>query len=101
MCSSDLSSPFRISSPAPTSYLAVMDRSDSCSGTYAPVYSDVAAAMFAAGVTGPKVVNYVYGLGGREINTGHIEAVYDKLGKIASGAEKPFTGIEYINVRLK
>ncbi|MCL2144106.1 MAG: pyruvate ferredoxin oxidoreductase [Endomicrobia bacterium] len=81
--------------------VAVMERSDSCSGTYAPVYSDVAAALFAAGVCAPKLVNYVYGLGGREINTEHIAAVYDKLGKIASGAEKPFTGIEYINVRIK
>lgn len=81
--------------------IAVMDRADSCSGTYAPVYSDVVAAMYAAGVTTPKVVNYVYGLGGREINTEHIVEVYNKLGKIASGAEKPFTGIEYINVRIK
>lgn len=81
--------------------VAVMDRSDSCSGTYAPVYSDVVAALFAEGITSPKVVNYVYGLGGREINTEHLTAVYDKLGKIASGAEKPFTGIEYINVRIK
>jgi pyruvate ferredoxin oxidoreductase alpha subunit len=81
--------------------IAVMDRADSCSGTYAPVYSDVAAALYAAGITGAKAVNYVYGLGGREINTEHIASVYDKLGKIASGAEKPFTGIEYINVRIK
>jgi Pyruvate:ferredoxin oxidoreductase and related 2-oxoacid:ferredoxin oxidoreductases, alpha subunit len=81
--------------------VAVMDRSDSCSGTYAPVYSDVVAALYAAGITAPKVVNYVYGLGGREINTEHIAGVYEKLGKIASGAEKPFTGIEYINVRIK
>ena len=81
--------------------IAVMDRADSCSGTYAPLFSDVVTALFAAGVTAPKAVNYVYGLGGREINTDHIAAVYDKLGKIASGAEKPFTGIEYINVRIK
>jgi len=79
--------------------VAVMDRSDSCSGTYAPLYSDVTAALFAAGVTGTKVVNYVYGLGGREINTDHIANIYDTLGKIASGKEKPFTGIEYVNVR--
>ncbi|MDR2426851.1 MAG: hypothetical protein LBD46_06730 [Endomicrobium sp.] len=80
--------------------IAVMDRSDSCSGTYAPVYSDVVSALYAAGITGPKAINYVYGLGGREINTEHIAAIYDKLGKIASGAEKAFTGIEYVNVRF-
>lgn len=81
--------------------VAVLDRADSCSGTYAPVYSDVAAALYGSGNTQPKLVNYVYGLGGREIDTGHIASVYEKLGKIASGAEKPFTGIEYINVRIK
>ncbi|MCL2389915.1 MAG: pyruvate ferredoxin oxidoreductase [Endomicrobia bacterium] len=81
--------------------IAVMDRADSCSGTFAPVYSDVVAALYSAGFTVPKVVNYVYGLGGREINTEHITQVYDTLGKIASGKEKPFAGIEYINVRIK
>jgi pyruvate ferredoxin oxidoreductase alpha subunit len=81
--------------------VAVMDRSDSCSGTYAPVYSDVVAALYAQGITGPKVVNYVYGLGGREINTEHIASIYNKLGNIASGAEKAFTSIEYVNVRIK
>ncbi|MCL2485204.1 MAG: pyruvate ferredoxin oxidoreductase [Endomicrobia bacterium] len=81
--------------------IAVMDRADSCSGTYAPVYSDVVAALYSAGITAPKVVNYVYGLGGREINTDHIAEVYETLGKIASGKEKAFTGIQYINVRIK
>ncbi|MDR1695530.1 MAG: hypothetical protein LBR69_02705 [Endomicrobium sp.] len=81
--------------------VAVMDRADSCSGTFAPVYSDVAAALYAAGITSPKVVNYVYGLGGREINTEHIAEVYETLGKIASGAEKPSAKVEYINVRIK
>jgi pyruvate ferredoxin oxidoreductase alpha subunit len=81
--------------------VAVMDRADSCSGAYAPLYSDVVASLYAAGVVNPKVVNYVYGLGGREINTEHIAGVYDTLGKIASGAEKPSNQVEYINVRKK
>ena len=81
--------------------VAVMDRADSCSGTFAPLYSDIAAAMYSAGVTAPKLVNFVYGLGGREINTEHISEVYDTLGKIASGKEKAFPGIRYINVRIK
>ena len=81
--------------------VAVMDRADSCSGAFAPVYSDVVASLYAAGVTNPKVVNYVYGLGGREINTGHIAVVYETIGKIASGVEKPSNKVEYINVRIK
>lgn len=81
--------------------VGVMDRVDSCSGTYAPLYSDVVASLFATGVVTPKVINYVYGLGGREINTEHISDVYKMLGKIVSGAEKPSTQVEYINVRKK
>jgi pyruvate ferredoxin oxidoreductase alpha subunit len=57
--------------------------------------------LYAAGVTTPKVVNYVYGLGGREINTKHISEVYETLVKVASGAQNPANQIEYINVRKK
>ncbi|GHT38799.1 2-ketoisovalerate ferredoxin oxidoreductase subunit alpha [Endomicrobiia bacterium] len=81
--------------------IAVMDRADSCSGAYAPLYSDVVASLYTAGVVSPKAVNYVYGLGGREISTEHIASVYNTLGKIASGAQKPSNQIEYINVRKK
>ncbi|MDR1087586.1 MAG: hypothetical protein LBL16_05090 [Endomicrobium sp.] len=81
--------------------MAVLDRADSCSGAFAPVYSDVVSSLYAAGVTAPKVVNYVYGLGGREINTTHIAEVYETLGKIASGSQKPANQVEYINVRKK
>ncbi|MDR0978093.1 MAG: hypothetical protein LBL71_03545 [Endomicrobium sp.] len=81
--------------------LAVLDRADSCSGAFAPLYCDVVSSLYAAGVTCPKVVNYVYGLGGREINTAHITSIYDTLSKIASGDEKPSGCVEYINVRKK
>jgi pyruvate ferredoxin oxidoreductase alpha subunit len=57
--------------------------------------------LYASGVASPKVVNYVYGLGGREISTTHIAEVYETLSKIASGAEKPANQVEYINVRKK
>jgi pyruvate ferredoxin oxidoreductase alpha subunit len=79
--------------------IAVMDRADSCSGAFAPVYSDLVASLYAFGVTTPKVVNYVYGLGGREINTEHIKNIYETLNKIASGKEKPSSMTEYVNVR--
>jgi len=81
--------------------IAALDRADSCSGAFAPLHSDVASSLYAAGVTTPKVVNYVYGLGGREINATHIAEVYETLGKIASGTEKPAKQVEYINVRKK
>jgi pyruvate ferredoxin oxidoreductase alpha subunit len=81
--------------------VAVLDRADSCSGAFAPLYSDVVSSLYASGVTNPKVVNYVYGLGGREINTKHITDVYETLSRIVAGTEKPSNQIEYINVRKK
>jgi pyruvate ferredoxin oxidoreductase alpha subunit len=79
--------------------IAVLDRADSCSGAFAPMYADTVSSLYAAGITIPKVVNYVYGLGGREINTKHIVEVYETLAKIVSGAQKPVNQVEYINVR--
>ncbi|MDR2066919.1 MAG: hypothetical protein LBP57_03670 [Endomicrobium sp.] len=81
--------------------IAVMDRADSCSGAYAPLYSDVVSSLYSAGIVTPKVENYVYGLGGREINIEHIMQIYDNLGKIASGLQKPSSQVEYVNVRKK
>jgi pyruvate ferredoxin oxidoreductase alpha subunit len=81
--------------------IAVMDRADSCSGAYAPLYSDVVSSLYSAGIVTPKVENYVYGIGGREINTEHIAQIYDKLSKITSGSQKPSNQVEYVNVRKK
>ncbi|MDR3071313.1 MAG: hypothetical protein LBU29_01760 [Endomicrobium sp.] len=81
--------------------VAVMDRADSCSGAFAPLYSDVVSSLYATGVTSLKVVNYIYGLGGREINIRHISDVYETLIKIATGSEKPSSQVRYINVREK
>jgi len=81
--------------------IAVMDRSDSCSGAFPPIYSDLTASLYSTGVVGPKILSYVYGIGGREFSSEQIVDVYEKLGKVASGAEKPFKGVEYINIRIK
>ena len=85
----------------PCKALAVLDRADSCSGTFAPVYSDVVAAMYANGVTGPKTENYVYGLGGREIDMTHIADVFKHLDEVAKGKAQASKTVEYINVRIK
>jgi pyruvate ferredoxin oxidoreductase alpha subunit len=79
--------------------LAVMDRADSCSGSGAPLYTEVTSALFThLGGNAPKAINYVYGLGGRDINTDHFHEVFAKLEKMKAGEkiEKP---VEYINLR--
>jgi len=81
---------------------AVLDRADSCSAHFAPVYIDVVAALYANCTDKlPKAENYVYGLGGREISLEHIEQVYMKLDAVAKGTKKASTQLEYINVRIK
>ncbi|MHB9154087.1 MAG: pyruvate ferredoxin oxidoreductase [Endomicrobiales bacterium] len=80
--------------------VAVLDRSDSVNGGPAPVYTDVTSALFtyAAGSM-PKAVNYIYGLGGRDINLDHFRDVFSRLEKIKAG-EKIENPVEYINVRI-
>ncbi|MCX5781898.1 MAG: pyruvate ferredoxin oxidoreductase [Elusimicrobia bacterium] len=79
--------------------LAIMDRADSCSAAFAPLYTDVTSALFThLGANSPKTINCVYGLGGRDIILDHFREVFSKLEKIKSG-EKFNKEIEYINLR--
>jgi pyruvate ferredoxin oxidoreductase alpha subunit len=81
--------------------VAVMDRADSCSGTFAPVFSDIASALYTslAGQAMPKLINYVYGLGGRDIMPEHFNEVFGRLEKIKAGGPIGET-LSYINVRM-
>ena len=57
---------------------AVLDRAISF-GTYGgPVYSDVRATLYSNGVNLP-VMNYIYGLGGRDIDKAQIKSAFDGL----------------------
>ncbi len=79
--------------------LAVLDRSDSCSGAQAPLFTEVTSALFTnLGGNAPKTVNYVYGLGGRDINLEHFRDVFARLEKIKAGGQVGEV-LEYINLR--
>jgi pyruvate ferredoxin oxidoreductase alpha subunit len=62
--------------------VAVLDRADSLNAAGGPVFTDVTSAMFGR-VDGVKVINYIYGLGGRDVRTDDIKLVYDELLDIA------------------
>ena len=64
--------------------VAVMDKADSLNAAGGPLFTEVSSAMFVKGVTTPKVINYIYGLGGRDVKTDDIELVYNRLCDIAS-----------------
>lgn len=81
--------------------VAVMDRSISF-GSMAnagPLFLEMAAAFYVNG-NGSKVpmVDYVYGLGGRDIGPSEIESVYMDLLRIADGGEVPNL-VTYLGVR--
>jgi pyruvate ferredoxin oxidoreductase alpha subunit len=61
--------------------VAVLDKADSLNAAGGPVFTDVTSAMFGR-VDGVKVINYIYGLGGRDVKTDDIKSVYDDLADI-------------------
>jgi pyruvate ferredoxin oxidoreductase alpha subunit len=76
--------------------IAVMDRSDSMNGQEGPLCLEVKAALYDKGLNKP-LLNYIYGLGGREIRLDEIEAIYRDLFDAASGKAK--NKITYLSVR--
>jgi len=62
--------------------VAVMDKADSLNAAGGPVFTDVTSAMFGR-VDGVKIINYIYGLGGRDVTTDNIKEVYANLQDIA------------------
>ncbi|MCX7714433.1 MAG: pyruvate ferredoxin oxidoreductase [Clostridia bacterium] len=61
--------------------VAVMDKADGFNGAGGPLFTDITSALY--GKADVKVINYIYGLGGRDVRTDDIEVVYDELLKIA------------------
>ena len=59
-----------------------MDKADSLNSAGGPLFTDVTSAMFVNNVNVPTI-NYIYGLGGRDVKTTDIEEVYANLQKIA------------------
>ncbi|MEA3492829.1 MAG: pyruvate ferredoxin oxidoreductase [Candidatus Margulisiibacteriota bacterium] len=61
--------------------VAVLDRSDSLSAQGGPLFTEVRSALFDL-QSKPKVINYIYGLGGRDICVEDIESVFSNLQNI-------------------
>jgi pyruvate ferredoxin oxidoreductase alpha subunit len=78
--------------------VAVMDKADSFNAAGGPLFTEITSAMLVKGVTGPKVVNYIYGLGGRDVKATDIEFVYNELLEIAKSGQVSST-YNYLGVR--
>ncbi|OGO77164.1 MAG: pyruvate ferredoxin oxidoreductase [Clostridiales bacterium GWB2_37_7] len=77
--------------------LAVMDKAEAFSGVGGPLFADVKAALYGA-ADGIKVINYIYGLGGRDVKAENIELVYKELQNIAKTGQTGET-YRYVGVR--
>jgi pyruvate ferredoxin oxidoreductase alpha subunit len=77
--------------------LAVFDRSDSFGAFGGPVYMEVRSALYDADDT-PPVINYIYGLGGRDLTMNDIARAYRNLEDIAEQGRVP-REYEYLHVR--
>lgn len=76
--------------------IAIMDRSDSMNAQEGPLCLEVKAALFDKGLN-KTVLNYIYGLGGREIRLEDIETVFNDLSDSIKGTKKD--KITYLGVR--
>ncbi|UCB57574.1 MAG: pyruvate ferredoxin oxidoreductase [Candidatus Omnitrophota bacterium] len=77
--------------------VAIMDRSESFSGRGGPLFAEMRSALLDE-ADRPLTVNYIYGLGGRDIDTKQIKSVYTDLEKIAA-ENKVKHLINYLGVR--
>jgi len=62
--------------------IAIMDKADGFNAAGGPLFSDLTSAMYAKGVFSPKVINYIYGIGGRDVKADDLELVFNELLKI-------------------
>lgn len=77
---------------------AAMDKDDSFNAHCGPIYAEVCAALYAAGISAPKGINYIYGLGGRDVRVESIQHVFAELEKVAATGETGET-YRYLDVR--
>ncbi len=76
---------------------ALMDRTESYNDNCGPVGAEVTTALYRAG-SKALTVNYVYGLGGRDVKVSDITGIYNELKNIAD-AGKVDTPYRYMGVR--
>ncbi|MBU1006485.1 MAG: pyruvate ferredoxin oxidoreductase [Candidatus Omnitrophica bacterium] len=77
--------------------VAVLDRSESFSAEGGPLYTDVKAGLYDSGVK-PLAMNYIFGLGGRDLFPADINKVYTDLRDVLKTG-KVKTALNYLGSR--
>lgn len=78
------------------SAIAVMDKADSLNAAGGPVFTDITSAFYGR-VKDIKAINYIYGLGGRDVKADDIKKVFNDLIELKNGAQIPV--FNYLGVR--
>ena len=83
------------------SVLGVMDRADTFSLNGGQLFADIRNTMFDQENENMKIVNYIYGLGGRDINVSDIKTIINQLVEIKDSNKKlkPADLVNYFGVR--
>jgi len=58
--------------------IACMDRTESYNGNCGPLGAEIRSALFNAKLA-PEVINYVYGLGGRDVTADSLTSVFEDI----------------------
>ncbi len=77
--------------------VAIMDRSEAFSAQGGPLFSEIRSALFDQ-TKKPLTTNYIFGLGGRDIDLKQIESIYVDLEQIAKN-KKVKNLVNYLGVR--
>lgn len=77
--------------------IACMDRTESYNGNCGPLGAEIKSALFTAGQM-PKVLNYVYGLGGRDVTVESLTSVFEDMKKADESGDLGAT-YRYLSVR--
>lgn len=66
--------------------IAIMDRCEGFSSAGGPLFAEVRSAMYDSKER-PYIINYIYGLGGRDVRTQDIEKVYNDLFEVLENSD--------------
>ena len=78
--------------------VAIMDKADGLNAVGGPLFTDTSSAMLVNGVTSPKTLSYIYGIGGRDVKVEDIESVYKDLQDVA-GQDKVTDVYRYLGLK--
>ena len=77
--------------------VAILDKTDSLNAFGGPLYTDITSALYTNNVK-VNAINYIYGLGGRDVKESDIEKVFEDLQEIIK-TNKVENPLRYLGVR--